>query len=166
MSQPKRWALCLVSSSLLLIYLATSIGCINENKAQVLPTTHATKSPNQFQTGSIEKLQELLLKRYDILKAIVDHLKREINMGHGEISELRSATVRMIRAESDLYSSNSERVKVYEKLIATLRKQEKSIARMADSDQATRTDALRAKVAILEAQIDLEKLRLARKTSE
>ena len=118
------------------------------------------------QAGSGEKLRSLLLERYDILKDIVESDKKLLELGRGDIKALKNATVAMFHAEADLYSTNSERIKVYEKLVAALREHEAWAERRAAAGRPIEMGAWQVKVARLDAQIKLEKLRLTQNTSQ
>jgi len=153
-----------VSIGLLLICLASVSGWLRGDEALLLTIADAAERQNQLQTGSNEKLRELLIERYDVLKTLAENLNQQLSQGRAEISEVRNATIAMFYAEADLCATDSERVKVYEKLVATLREQEESTARWVDAGRLPRMEVLRAKAARLEAQIGLEKQRLAQET--
>ena len=68
----------------------------------------------------------------------------------------------MFHAEADLCSNDTERIKVYEKLVAALREYEAWAERRAAAGR-DEADVLQVKVARLDAQIKLEKLRIAPK---
>jgi len=163
LSQQKAW--CLVSIVLLLICLASVSGLFLGSGAQLPTIAHAAERQNQLQTGSNEKLRALLMERYDVLKTLAENLNQQLGQGRAGISEVRNATIAMFYAEADLCATDSERVKVYEKVVATLREQEESTARQVDAGWLPRIEVLRAKAARLEAQIGLEKQKLAQETS-
>ncbi|HUV64745.1 MAG TPA: hypothetical protein VMW24_12665 [Sedimentisphaerales bacterium] len=165
MSLSRRKMCCLVSIGLLLIGLATLGGWLGGGRAQLLATADGAEGQNPAQAGSNEKLRALLLERYDILKGIVESDKKWLELGRGNASGLKDATVAMFHAEADLCSNNAERIKVYEKLVATLREYEASLERWATAGRVTEGTVLQAKVARLEAQIRLEELRLAQEPS-
>ena len=158
----KRKICCILSISLLLICLALLSGWLRGNEAQFITLAQAAERQNQLQAGSNEKIRELLKERYNVLKAIVEDMNRLLDYGqHPGITELRDATVAMFNAEADLCTTGSGRIKVYEKLVDVLRKQEEGLAREVSIGQRNPTEILRIKAARLEAQIRLEKQRLA-----
>jgi len=158
----KRKICCILSISLLLICLALLSGWLRGNEAQFITLAQAAERQNQLQAGSNEKIRELLKELYNVLKAIVEDMNRLLDYGqHPGITELRDATVAMFNAEADLCTTGSGRIKVYEKLVDVLRKQEEGLARDVAKGRRDRTEILRAKAARLEAQIRLEKQRLA-----
>ncbi len=148
----------LVSISLVLICLAT----LNVEKVQSAAHTVGQK---QFQAGHSDKLHKLLMERYDILKIVVEDINKRIDYGQTPVSELRDATVAMFYAKADLCMTGSERIKIYEKLVDFLQKQEKALEREVTAGQKPPNEARRTKLARLEVQIRLEKERLAQKTS-
>lgn len=161
----RRKVRCLVSTSLLLICLAALSAWLRGDKAQFLSVAHAAEGRNQLQTGHSDKLRELLIERYDVLKAIRDDMNRLLEYGRGDITELRDITIAMFNAEADLCTTDSGRIKVYEKIVDILRKQEEALAREAVAGQRSPYEAQRAKVARLDAQIRLEKERFSQNTA-
>jgi len=142
--------------------LALLSGWLRGNEAQFITLAQAAEGQNQLRAGSNEKIRELLKERYDVLKTIVEDMNKLFDYGQGpERTEFREATVAMFYAEADLYTAGSKRIKVYEKLIVTLREKEDSAAQgLAAGKGELRKEFLRAKAARLEAQIRLEKQRL------
>ncbi len=159
----------LIPISLFLICLTALSLRLGNNEAQFLTVAHAVEEQNQLQTGSNEKLRELLreflTERYNLLKTRVETQVRLIEIGQGSTMELTAATVNMFYAEADLCTTSSERIKVYEKLVDVLRKQEERLARMIDAGREPQEAIIEARLPRLEAQIKLEKERLAQNTS-
>ena len=162
MSLSKRNTCCVAFIGLLLICLVVLSGWFGAYQVQLLTAARAVEGREQAQAGSEEKLRALLLERYDILKDIVESDKKLLELGRGDIKALKNATVAMFHAEADLYSTNSERIKVYEKLVAALREYEAWAERRAAAGREE-ADVLQVKVARLDAQIKLEKIRIAPK---
>ena len=156
MSLSQRKTCCLVSAGLLLICLAALGGW---PRAQLLAVADGAEGQSQSQAGSNERLRELLLERYDILKRFAKSYTELLKFGRVEMSDVVNATVAMFHAEADLCLTDAERIKVYEKLVETLRGFEESAVRMP-------ARAMEVKVARLEAQIRLEQLRLAQEASQ
>ena len=155
-----------VSISLLLICLAALSVWLCGNEVQFLAAAHAAEGRNQFQTGHSEKLRELLMERYNLLKNYVETMNRlrEIGQGPG-IMERQAATIALFYAEADLCTTGSERIKVYEKLLDVLRKQEEGLAREVADGRRSAYEGQSAKLPLLDVQIKLEKERLAQNTS-
>jgi outer membrane protein TolC len=152
MSSCKKSLCCCVAGSFLLIYLAA-------------PGGHAGEHQNKAQAPSSDKLQELLEERYEILKTFVETERRRLEAGRSSAGKLSKATVAMLRAEADLRSTYSERIEIHEKIVTVLRECEVLIAREVKAGMAGQEDVARAKLARLEAQIKLEKMKLAQQTS-
>lgn len=159
MSLSKRNTCRVVFIGLLLICLALMGGSFGAYRAQLLATARAAEGREQAQVGSEEKLRALLLERYDILKDIVESDKKLLELGRGDIKALKNATIAMFHSEADLCSTNSERIKVYEKLVDALREYEAWTEKRAAAGR-DEVDVLQTKVSRLDAQIKLEKLRL------
>lgn len=160
----QRKTCCFVSSGLLLICLAVLGGGLGGDRALFLAVADAVERPNQSQAGSNERLRELLKEKYDILKGIVESDKKWLELGRGDASTLKDATVAMFHAEADLCQTDAERIKVYEKLVAALREYEDWVGRQATAGRVTEATVAQARVARIEAQIHFERLRLAQKT--
>ena len=165
MSSRQKWACCLVSGSLLLICLAAQSGWLGGGRAQLLAPARAAEQQNKAQTGSSERLRELLEERYEILKTFVEREKELVKIGQGSIREIVEATAAMLRAEADLCSTDSARIKIHEKVVTVLREWEDTIIRAAKAGRAYRGDVRKTTLARLEAQIELEKLKLAQQIS-
>jgi hypothetical protein len=110
--------------------------------------------------GSQERLRELMIQRYETLKALVENSQRMLEMGRMDVPTFQSLTDAMYRAQADLRTTAAERVEVYEKLVEALTTQEKVLERQAESGRATGVQVAQGKLVTLNAQIDLERLRL------
>lgn len=117
------------------------------------------------QAGSRERLHGLLAERHRLCKDIVESLEPFVNAGRVDIAELRDATIAMHRAEADLCATVGERIQVYEKMVDVLRRHERHAANRADAGRISEAEVIEAKVATVEAQIELERLRLAPEAS-
>ena len=153
MSSCQKWVCCCVAGSLLLVYLAG-------------PGGYAGQRPNKAQTPGSDKLRELLEERYEILKTFVETERRRLEAGRSSAGKLSKATVAMLRAEADLRSTYSERIEIHEKIVTVLRECEVLIAREVKAGMAGQDDVARTRLARLEAQIKLEKMKLAQQASQ
>lgn len=164
MSSTKKRFCCLISAGLILIFLNSPNRWLQGNKSQLLTTAHAAEHPIQFQGDTNQQLRALLQERYDVLRAVAGLLNQQYSVGQAGILEIRDAIIAMLHAEADLYSTNAERIKVYQKLVTILQEQDKSLAREVNSGKVNQMPFLKARVATLEAQIQLEKLKLLQET--
>jgi len=112
------------------------------------------------------QLRALLQERYEVLRAVAGLLNQQYSAGRVGILDIRDAIIEMLHAEADLRSTSSERIKVYEKLVSILQEQDKSLAVAVNAGKVNQMDFLKARVATLEAQIQLEKLRLTQETPQ
>ncbi|MCP4261940.1 MAG: hypothetical protein GY774_31225 [Planctomycetes bacterium] len=151
---------CILSAGLILICLTTPIGWLNGNNAQLLTTAHAAENAIQFQGDTNEQLQTLLQERYEVLRAVAGLLNQQYSTGKVGILEIRDAIIDMLHAEADLRSTNSEKIKIYQKLVTILQEQDKALAIEVNADKVNQMDFLKARVTTLEAEIQLEKLKL------
>ncbi len=165
MSSRQKWACCLVSGSLLLICLAAQSGWLSGNRTPLLAPTHAGEHQSKVQTGSSERLRELLEERYEILKTFVENEKKLVRLGQGSSRRIVEATAAMLRAEADLCSTDSARIEIHEKIVAILRECEVLIAREAKAGMAGQDAVARTRLARLEAEIVVEKMKLTQQAS-
>jgi flagellar basal-body rod protein FlgG len=156
----------LVSISLVLICLSALSVWLCGDEVKFLAAPHASESQNQFQAGLSDKLRKLLTERYHVLKTMMDEMNMLLDRGIPTgIEKLRKTTIEVFNAEADLCTTSSERIKVFEKLVDVLRKQEENLAREVTAGQRPQYEAQRARLARLEVQIKLEKERLAQNIS-
>ena len=166
MTSTKKRINCLISAGLLLLCLTTPNLWLQGNKAQILTTAHGAEHPIQFQGAPNEQLRKLLQERYDILRAAAGLLNQQYGAGRVGILEIREAIIEMLHAEAEMASTNTERIKVYEKLVKILQEQDKPLAEAVNAGRITQMEFLRARASTLRAEIDLEKLRLPKEISQ
>jgi flagellar basal-body rod protein FlgG len=82
-------------------------------------------------------------------------------IGQGSTMGLTAATVTMLYAEADLCTTGSERIKIYEKVVDLWRKHEERLEREVATGHVSQGGVLEARLARIEAQIRLEKEKLA-----
>lgn len=131
-----------------LMVLAMCIGADASRPTQAAPT-----SPDQ-------RLRELMTERYEILKEMVASLEVFFNSGRIDLWEWRDAHVALYKAKADLATDVTEQVKIYEEMVDFVRSCEQKARQRADAGRMTEADVQRAKLATIEAQIALEKLRM------
>jgi flagellar hook-basal body complex protein FliE len=146
--------------------LAVQSGWLGGDQARLLAPAHAGENKSKAQTGSNERLRELLEERYEILKTLVESEKHLVKIGQGSSRRIVEATAAMLRAEADLCETDSARIEIHEKIVAALRECEALIDREAKAGMAGQNDVMRTKLPRLEAQIELEKLKLAQQASQ
>ena len=125
--------------------------CIGGNASQ--PAQAAPASANQ-------RLRELMTERYDILRDMVKSLEIFFDSGRIDLTEWRDANVALFEAKADLAADASEQTKIYEEMVGFLRTCEQKARQRADAGRMTEADVQRARLATIEAQIALEKLRM------
>jgi len=113
--------------------------------------------------GSAERLRALLVERHEVLKKAVANLQKFVDSGRADVLELSSMMTAMYRAEADLCTTDAARIKVYEKLVETMKTHEGLAVRRADAGRMTDWQLDKTRVATLEARIDLERLRLGQR---
>ena len=164
-STQKRFC-CLISAGLLLICLTSPNRWLHGSKTQLLTAAHAAEHPIQFQGAPNEQLRKLLQERYDVLRAAAGLLNQQYGADQVGILEIRNAIIEMLHAEADLSSTNTERIKVYEKLVSILQQQDQTLAEAVNAGRITQMEFLKARASTLQAQIQLEKLKLPQEISQ
>jgi len=117
-------------------------------------------------TGSQERLRELMTQRYELLKSAVAHSERLLKDGRGDDLTHQKLTVALYRAEAELSPTAAERVKIYEKLVDSLAAQQGSLEHLLEAGRATVVQVAQGQLGIVEARIDLERLRLGQPIPE
>ena len=114
---------------------------------------HSAPEPNQ-------RLQELMTERCELLKSEVESVELSLKSGRADLAEWREANVALFRARADLAGDATERIEIYEELVDLLRTGEQTTRQRIQAGQAPQTDMRQARLATIEAQIALEKLRM------
>lgn len=114
--------------------------------------------------GSEERLRELLTERYNVLQQMYASLQLHLKSGRADEAEWRRAALALYGAEAELCTTETARIKVYEKLVQAMKSQEDLAVRRADAGRITKWQLAEARAATLQAQIDLERARLGRQT--
>jgi len=154
-----------VLTSLLLICLAAVSVWLCNYEAQFLAAAHAAEGRDKLQTGPNDKLRELLTERYNIFKTFVETQVRLKEMGQSGEMQIGTATVAMLYAKVDLCTTSSERIKIHNKIIDILRKQEERLVQEFEARRASQKNNPKLRLALLDAQIKLEKEKLAQNIS-
>lgn len=157
-SQKGRLVICAVSAIGL---FALGTGCANSTGTPAQPSRTASDSGRQA-GGSDERLRQLMTERCDILKSIAESIEKQFASGRATPSEWRDARVTLYRAQADLCTDRVARIAVHEEMVDFLRKCEQWAQRSAEAGQTPQVEVDRARVATIEAQIALERLRLGR----
>ena len=128
----------------------------------LLPTTAFVAGDEQKPSGSNERLQALLTERYTVLKEMCDTMQRSLAYGRADLADYRNVTIALHHAEAELCTTKAARIRVYEKLVEAMKSQQGLVIRQQTAGQISQWQLNEAKVATLQAQIDLERLKLDR----
>jgi hypothetical protein len=107
-----------------------------------------------------------MVQRYELLKNAVADSELLLQNGRGDVLMHQKLTVALYRAEAELCPTPAERVKVYEKLVDALAAQQESLERQAEAGRATQVQVAQDRLVILDARIDLERLRLGQPVAQ
>jgi len=124
-----------------------------------------TTEGNSKSAEPSDALRRLQLERHRVLKDVVAQFGWMAEQGREDTAGLRDFTVAMFHAEADLADNPAERMKVYERLVEFLRDHEKHVERMATAGRVPTVEVSKAKIVSLEAQIVLERQRLAQQAA-
>jgi hypothetical protein len=134
---------------------------------------NAAQAAGASETGIAERrdsreseLQQLLMERKRVLSRIVESMKIFLESGRAGFDEYRDANIALMRAEMDLCKTRDERLDILEKIVQFNKTCEAQVERRAAEGRAPKFDVDRAKVATLEAQIELAREKLKGQSPE
>lgn len=106
------------------------------------------------------RLREFMTQRYELLRGVMKDV--ELMSAHGRVDILMHEKLldALYRAQADLVTTVAERREIYEKLVEALTAQEKLAERQGDAGRLSSVQVAQVKLVLLNAQIDLERLRL------
>jgi hypothetical protein len=113
---------------------------------------------------SVKKVKKLREERIATLEEVVDDLTILFKASRGDYEDLLEAQRVLIEAKLEYAETDEERVKLYEKLVAILKKRETYAEGLAQAGRVVRPIVLKAKARRLAAEIHLEqaKMKLAK----
>lgn len=111
--------------------------------------------------GPNQRLRRLMTERYEILKSEVESVELSLKSGRASLAEWREANVALFKAKADLAADVDEQIKIYEELVDVLRSCEQATQQEIEAGRAPQTDMRQARLATIETQIVIEKLRMA-----
>jgi hypothetical protein len=142
-----------IISVVLAIFMAgMHAGRFNMARAAEASKTDVSAEGHESPEG---ELQQLLLERKRLLSRIVESMKFFLESGRVSIDEYRDANIALLRAEMDLCKTRDNRLKILEKIVQFHTEYEAWVERKAANGRTTRIDVEKAKIARLEAQIEL-----------
>ena len=148
-----------------LVFSATTIFAVLAISPAGFNAAQAAGASGQSIEGGREKyeseLQQLLTERKRILSGIVDSMKIFFESGRADADEYRDANIAMLRAEMDLCKTRDERIDILKKIIEFHKTHIAWVERRAAEGRAPQYDIDKAKIAMLEAQIELAREKLA-----
>jgi len=151
---PERWLIIGIVPAIGLLALGAGMGTGASRPAQAAQANAGTQTPNQ-------RLHELMTERYEILQSEVKSLELSLKSGRADLAEWRKANVALFKARADLAADITEQIEIYEEMVDLLRTSEQATHQRIDAGQAPQTDLRQARLATVEAQIALEKLRMS-----
>jgi hypothetical protein len=114
--------------------------------------------------GSNARLRELMTQRYELLQVSVKNFELWLASGRVDIPTHQKLLDALYRAQADLGTTAADRIKAYEQLVEALTTQEKLAERQAEAGRLGGVEVAQVKLMTLNAQIDLERLRLGQST--
>ena len=125
--------------------------------AELSKTSIAAEGQKRYES----EMQQLLLERRTLLSRNVESMKIFAESGRIDVGEYRDANIALLRAEMDMCKTKDERFDILEKIIQVHKNYEEHVAKLIAIGQSTEIELNKAKVATLEAQIELirEKLK-------
>ena len=116
----------------------------------------------QQQVAKKERIRELQEERLAVAQEFVNLVKVQASQGGARLEELLNATNWLLEAELDLCLTKEDRIRVHQdmvKVAETIHEQHEQRVR---SGVTTRSELLHAKLNLLKAQIDLERVKASK----
>lgn len=111
---------------------------------------------------SSERLRELQKERVKVLKEQIEGQMERVTLGKDPLLQLIEAVRELADAELDLAENPSQRVSAVERLAAALSVYEKQISDLHQAGLQNKQNVAQIKAARLKAEIQLEKMKLAK----
>lgn len=105
------------------------------------------------------RLKELLKEKLAIVREVSAQRLAAFQSGLTSFAQVNEASLAVLNAELDLCDTDVERIAVLEKMLATARDHEQSVAAIVKAGEATSGTALDAKAARLDIEIRLERIK-------
>ena len=131
----------------MLLCLLTALLCIHETANAAEDNTSNTQ------------VEELLREKVVKLREIYELTDRAYKMGEADLRDLLQAKTDYELAGLELASTPAQRIDIHREAIKTGEKLVEAVAALVEASEATKSDLLRAQVAVLERKIALEKER-------
>jgi hypothetical protein len=112
------------------------------------------------------RLRELMTQRYELLQTMVKDSERRLENGRTDLLSHMILMTTLYGAEADLSTTITNRVKVHEMLVEALTPLLKDLQQLVAAGRLLRGDADKGKLVLLDAQVDLERLRLGQSPSQ
>ncbi len=107
-----------------------------------------------------EKIQKLLEEQRAVLKEAVQLAVREYRTGRVDFDSVLELRRDLLIAELELAANREERIKLHEEFVELANEFEKVATERFRSGQGTQVNVLKAKAAVLQSRIDLERAKL------
>ena len=133
--------------------------CVGGSAERPVQGESASAAP-QIQTPN-QRLHELMTKRYEILKNVVASLEISVRFGRTTPSEWCNANVALFKAKADLAADTAERIEIYEEMADFVRTCEQNTRQRVEAGQTPEADLPLARLATIEAQMVVERLRIS-----
>ncbi len=126
----------------------------------------AAEKPAKPNATGDAKVRNLLQERLTVLKQIADELQTAYqDTGSVPLETVLQAQMTALKAELELSQSSKDRIAILEKILDRARRNEKNMAKRYENGRVRNSACLTAVVNRLDAQIALERARLAAKTT-
>ena len=111
--------------------------------------------------ASPAKVKDLLKQKLAIVKQRHEVAQREYRQGEGRLAAVLEAEASMLRVELVLSATHEERIALHEKLVSVARRHETEVALLFKAREVPNSEALKATIHRLDAEIELERSKVA-----
>ena len=123
------------------------------------PAAGETAAKQVADSDAVKALLKERLATVTEIDKLVQTAYRGAEVGLDQVHQAKAA---LLAAQLDLAETKDERIKIHQEMVRQAEEWAKSVAEMAKASQATAIDVLKAKAHLLEAQIALERAKLAK----
>jgi hypothetical protein len=111
--------------------------------------------------ASPDKVKDLLKQKLAIVKQLYEGAQVRHRQGAGDAAAVRQAKAAMLQVQLALSETREERIRLHEEMVESAREHEKEVAHLVRAAVATSSEAWKATIHRLDAEIELERAKVA-----
>lgn len=130
--------------------------------ASLLTLAPSGATPAAQKARADDAVKVLLKERVEVLTKIHDMMLTAYQGGETSLDKVLAAHVALLNGKLDLCETKAERVKVHEGMVQVVEELVKHVRKLVEGGHASRVDALKAEVQLLDARVGLERAKAAK----